>query len=498
MRRWHRRALPVALLIVQVCCSSPNRPTPPVTPSVSLSPTSQAVPANGGTFNATVSGNSSWTLNSDASWVTVSSGGTGNGNGSATYTVTANPGAARSAHLVAASGSASATLTINQDAASGPPPSSAQLQVDPVSQTVAPGGESRSATVTSNVSWTATSDASWLHINSGASGTGNGTIGYTADPNAGAARSGHITVAGGGLTATHTVNQGAVTANPPSINPTTNAVVAAGGSFSAAVTATGAWTAAGNQPSWLTITSGASGSGNGTIAYTVAANSGGARSAQITVTSSGGTATLTVNQAAAPAGTLSLNPTTQNVATGGGSFATQVTASGAWNATPDVPWINITSGASGIGNGTINYTVAANSTVARSGYITVTSGTLSQQLKVTEDTGVVTISFTVTSTDPTPVLGGDCWVRPGAVYQCKFDASASGPASLITGYQFRIVDTNFVLGTSQILTNPTGTCGFLLNAPTPLTIELTVTTKAGTPAPAPFTKVVYFVKGGGC
>jgi hypothetical protein len=45
--------------------------------------------------------------------------------------------------------------------------------------------------------WTAVSNnAGWLHVTAGASGTGNGTVSYTVDANAGAARYGTITVAG--------------------------------------------------------------------------------------------------------------------------------------------------------------------------------------------------------------------------------------------------------------------------------------------------------------
>ena len=56
-------------------------------------------------------------------------------------------------------------------------------------------------TTGSGCSWSAVSDASWLHTTS--SGTGNGTVGYTVDDNLGVARSGAITVQG----QTFTVNQ---------------------------------------------------------------------------------------------------------------------------------------------------------------------------------------------------------------------------------------------------------------------------------------------------
>src|SRR5262249_29780874 len=43
--------------------------------------------------------------------------------------------------------------------------------------------------------WTASANASWLHITSGASGSGNGTVTYSVDADTGPARSGTLTVA---------------------------------------------------------------------------------------------------------------------------------------------------------------------------------------------------------------------------------------------------------------------------------------------------------------
>jgi hypothetical protein len=62
-----------------------------------------------------------------------------------------------------------------------------------------------SVTAGSGCAWSATSNAAWLTITSGASGTGNGTVGYSVAANTGAARTGTITIAG----KTFTVNQAA-------------------------------------------------------------------------------------------------------------------------------------------------------------------------------------------------------------------------------------------------------------------------------------------------
>ena len=83
------------------------------------------------------------------------------------------------------------------------------------------------------------------------------------------------------------------------INPTSQSVAAAGGTGSTAVTApTGcAWTGVSNNTSWLTVTSGASGNGTGTVAFSAAANPNATqRSGSLTI----GGQTFSVTQAAAP------------------------------------------------------------------------------------------------------------------------------------------------------------------------------------------------------
>jgi subtilase family serine protease len=68
-----------------------------------------------------------------------------------------------------------------------------------------------------------------------------------------------------------------------------------------------------------------------------------------------------------------LSPAATTFSGDGGTGTIPITAAAgcAWTASSQVPWITISSGASGNGNGTIAYTVAANSGAARSGTITV-------------------------------------------------------------------------------------------------------------------------------
>jgi len=100
---------------------------------------------------------------------------------------------------VARSGSitiAGQPFTVNQAAAA------CTYTIAPMAQTVeAPGGPV-TITVTAGAwcGWTAASNAPWLTIAAGATGTGNGTVSVTVDPNTGSPRTGTVTVAGQTLT----------------------------------------------------------------------------------------------------------------------------------------------------------------------------------------------------------------------------------------------------------------------------------------------------------
>jgi hypothetical protein len=134
-----------------------------------------------------------------------------------------------------------------------------------------------------------------------------------------------------------------------------------------------AWTAAANVP-WLTVTSGASGTGNGTVAFGVAANTGTARSGSLTIAGQ----TFTVSQAAPPAPpapcTISISPNAQEIKKQGGSGSITVTASAAsctWTTIAHAAWLTVTHGTSGTGNGTVTFEVAENSGGDRTGTLTV-------------------------------------------------------------------------------------------------------------------------------
>ena len=148
--------------------------------------------------------------------------------------------------------------------------SSCTYSIAPSGQSFPSAGGTGNVTVTAGAGcpWTAVSNATWIHVTSGANGSGNDVVAYSVDANTSATgRTGTITIAGHTFTAT----QSGAAACTYSISPTQNTFLAAGGTATVAVTAGAGctWTAVSNV-SWITITAGASGSGGGTVSYSVA------------------------------------------------------------------------------------------------------------------------------------------------------------------------------------------------------------------------------------
>ena len=260
-------------------------------------------------------------------------------------------------------------------------PAPCTYDISPTSASPAAGGGSGGVSVTSSAgscTWTTTNNASsWVTITGGNSGTGGGTVSYTVSANnTGSARSGTITIAGN----TFTINQPAPPPCTYNISPASASLAAGGGSGSVSVTSSAGsctWATTNNASSWVTITGGSSGTGNGTVSYTVSANNSLlARSGTLTIAGK----MFTINQPGVVC-TYGISPTSANpaVASGGGSGSVNVTSSNGictWTTTNNASsWITITGGGSGTGNGTVSYTVSANTAPSRSGTLTIAGNT---------------------------------------------------------------------------------------------------------------------------
>lgn len=140
-----------------------------------LVPASVTVAAIGAPLVVTVTKEGAWTasVSSGGEWINITSGASGNGNGQVSFTVAANSTSTARDGALTVAGAAfavtqaagSGTVTFSPTGVSGVPYSGAALTVG--------------VTAPADVDWVAvSSDASWLVIDSGGSGRGNGTISY--------------------------------------------------------------------------------------------------------------------------------------------------------------------------------------------------------------------------------------------------------------------------------------------------------------------------------
>ena len=247
------QTLPLAVTIQSTC-------------SYAISPTGATPAATGGNFmvNITASSGCAWSASSGVSWMTIASGASGSGSGTLMYSVQPNSSSASRSGSLSIAGQ---TLAVTQ---SGAVSSAAPLS--PSSATFTSTGGVGSVTVTlpqATAAWTATSNASWITITSGASSSGgNHTVSYAVAANSSASRTGNITIAGlaftvsqAGSSCSYGVTLGSMTATTGGFN----------GTAKISTSAACPWVATTNV-TWISVTSGSPGTGPGTLDFFVANN----------------------------------------------------------------------------------------------------------------------------------------------------------------------------------------------------------------------------------
>jgi hypothetical protein len=238
--------------------------------------------------------------------------------------------------------------------------------LNPTNIDIGHNGGSRSFNVITQegCAWTASTNQPWITITGGASGTGNGTVTFTAASNfSDQQRTGIITV----NNQVFTVSQ-----NRHCLVPTgfTISVPSSGATGSHILTTSCFYVYQSNDP-W--IISGGSQGGTSPITYTVQPNPGAARTGTITVRFSADESFLiTINQAAGQQNcTYSINPTSIQAGAAGGDAGFNITAETGcnWTAQSNAAWITV-SNTTGSGAGRINYSIQSNTGAARQGTIT--------------------------------------------------------------------------------------------------------------------------------
>lgn len=226
---------------------------------------------------------------------------------------------------------------------------------------------------------------------------------------------------GADVAAVNCATRGAVTGiwdGDISLSPTSQTFGATGGSGTVNVTFPAGcnWTGV-SSVSWITIISGASGSGDGKVNYSVSANSG--------TSSRAGTLSIagkifTVNQAGLSC-TYSISPTEQKFGFAGGKGSVAVTAGSgcAWKAkSTSSGWLFITSGSSGSGSGRVNFYVAPNPSYSSRSAQLVIGG---KYFKVTQEGRSCTYTITPNS-QFIPATGYSGSVRVSAPSACSWTA----------------------------------------------------------------------------
>jgi hypothetical protein len=359
------------------CGGGPDEPTPVC--SIAIAPGSLAFGSDGGggSVAVTTAAECPWSATTGDNWITVTAGANRSGPGTLSYTVGANGSTDARSGRVTIGGQ---IHTVTQQ---GRAPTICRYELSPDTSTWGNDGGSRTFDVitSGDCAWTATSNASWIVVNSG-QGSGNGRVSYTVARNTDIAdRSNTITVADRRFT----VRQGGdVSSCQYSVAPVDFSPCMPGGNAVASMTtqASCPWTAE-PDASWLSVPTGSSGTGSGVITITFPDNYDAPRQGIVKVRWPTPTAgqNIRVAQAGCMYG-VSRSSLTFTASAGSGTFdvvqqSDPIVCGGAtqdrcvWTAQSDVPWITITSSMPRAGDNPVAFTIAANAGAARQGRITV-------------------------------------------------------------------------------------------------------------------------------
>jgi hypothetical protein len=284
-----------------------------------------------------------------------------------------------------------------------PTPVPCSYTLSPTSRTIGSDGGTGVVTVTTRADceWTAASGAPWVSISGGSTGKGPGSVSYTVAPNADESpRTGTISIEG--LTFS-IVEEGRVAPCTYDVTPRQQNFSADGGNGTVSITTQPAcpWSAT-TSTGWITIQSGATGQGNGTVSYTVAGHSAtAARTGSLTVAG----VQVTVDQAAAePEQPLdcqySVSPVELTPCMSVPSeltFSVTTQQGCTWTATADSPWITVTAGNSGDASGSVKFRVTDNWDPPRQGTVMVRwpTPTAGQNVRVQQAGCHYAVSYTV-------------------------------------------------------------------------------------------------------
>ncbi|MEK7832709.1 MAG: BACON domain-containing carbohydrate-binding protein, partial [Acidobacteriota bacterium] len=211
-----------------------------------------------------------WTAVSNDGWITINGSGTGTRTGSFSYTVAAFGGGTRTGTMTVTN----KTVTIVQT-------SGCAYAISPTSQTIPGFGGSIHVGVFTRptCAWTAQSNDNWISVSFGANGVGDGSVSLSVNQTSSSSpRTGTVTIAGQTFTV---FQQGNCSFTVTPLNQVFGSE-GANGTINVSTQSGCQWTAQSNA-AWVTITSGLTGSGSGSVGFTVAPNQGGSRTGLLNI-----------------------------------------------------------------------------------------------------------------------------------------------------------------------------------------------------------------------
>ncbi len=405
-------------------------------PTLTVSPPNQNVPATAGTTPFTVTSNAAWSVLSNQTWCTVTPSGVGNGTITATFSANTLTGSRVANVTVTVSGLPPVIVTVTQAGAA------LSLAVTPPNQPVTSAAGNTTFTVNTNVvtPWGVVSDQTWCTVTP--SGTGNGTITATYTQNTTlSSRVANITVSATGVPAVIVTVSQAGTSPTLSVTPPNQPVTSAAGNTTFIVTSNSSWIVSSDQ-TWCTVTP--SGNGNGPILATYTENTtANTRVAGVTVTVAGLSPVVVMVTQAGITPTLIVTPSNQDVTAPAGNTSFSVTSNSSWTVSSDQGWCNVTP--SGTGSGTLSATYQenvlttqriANITVLVNGLgpivVTVTQGGATPTLLVTPSGRIVPVAAGTTNFS---VASNSNWSAISDASWCVVTSSGSGNGTIDAVYQ---------------------------------------------------------------
>ena len=355
----------------------------------------------------------SWTANASQGWIAFPEGSSGTGNGVLRYSVEANSGE-RSRNASVSIGQSS--IQVSQRGVE------CEYAVSPVDGILAADGGNGTVKVETapTCQWSASPNAPWLSVVSGASGQGNGEVRYRASANSqSSVRSGDLLVAGDAITVvqqraassnsgrTFILNSTSASSSNPcssftaSLDPS-GSVQAGGANLTLDIQTGGGcnWTILRTAKAWVGLNGGQNGSGSGTRTLPISSNDQPAtRSSKVVIVYgvTGSTSTVDITQTGRTQCSFSPTPEVTTVDSFGEQRDLRVDASSndcSWTAEVpgDSSFIQLAEGvAVGLGDGQVTYSVQPNtSSQQRAGRILLNS---EQEIQIVQAGSVCTFSL---------------------------------------------------------------------------------------------------------